>query len=98
MTKNITGRITLNLIASIAITVVTVSVTILWMAQRQNDQADQATHTMVIGGVEAMEQSLQTIANDYAWWEDAYDAYVREDTDWMYSNVGRPYRRPNLPI
>lgn len=96
MTKNITGRITLNLIASIAITVVTVSVTILWMAQRQNDQADQATHTMVIGGVEAMEQSLQTIANDYAWWEDAYDAYVREDTDWMYSNVGSTVQETQL--
>jgi diguanylate cyclase (GGDEF)-like protein len=88
MEKAITGRITLNLIAGILITVVTVSVTILWMAQRQNDQANEATRTMVIGGVEAMERRIQGIANDYAWWEDAYDAYVRQDADWMWSNIG----------
>jgi diguanylate cyclase (GGDEF)-like protein len=94
--KNITGRITLNLIASILITVVTVSATILWMAQRQNDQANDATRTMVIGGVEAMEQSLRTIANDYAWWEDAYDAYMRKDDEWMYSNIGSSVQETQL--
>lgn len=96
MSKNITGRITLNLVASIVITVVTVSLTILWMAQRQNDQASQANHTMVIGGIEAMEQSIRTIANDYAWWDDAYDAYIRKDADWMYSNVGSSVQETQL--
>ena len=54
MKKAITGRITLNLIAGIVITVVTVVVAIFWMAARQNEQAAQSTETMVIGGVEAM--------------------------------------------
>jgi diguanylate cyclase (GGDEF)-like protein len=96
MQKGITGRITLNLIAGILITVVTVSVAILWMSQKQNQQANEATRTMVVGGVEAMERRLQGIANDYGWWEDAYDAYERHDTDWMWSNVGSSVQETNI--
>ena len=54
MAKAITGRITLNLVAGILVTVVTVSGAILWMAQKQNDQADEATTTMVVGGLQAI--------------------------------------------
>jgi diguanylate cyclase (GGDEF)-like protein len=88
MAKSITGRITLNLVAGILVTVVTVAGAIFWMAERQNDQADEATTTMVVGGLQAMERRVQGISNDYSWWEDAYDAYVRGDADWMWSNVG----------
>ena len=88
MEKAITGRITLNLVAGIIITVVTIVVAIFWMAERQNDQADEATTTMVVGGITAMERRVQGIANDYAWWEDAYNAYERHDDEWMWSNVG----------
>ncbi len=88
MTKTITGRITLNLVAGILITVVTVVAAIFWMASRQNDQARTSTETMVAGGVEAMKRRTQALANDYGWWEDAYQAYVKGDTDWLDTNVG----------
>ncbi|MEP2578642.1 MAG: hypothetical protein ABJH75_13665, partial [Roseibium sp.] len=71
MNKAITGRITLNLIAGIVITVVTVVVAIFWMAARQNEQAAHSTETMVIGGVQAMTRRAESLANDYGWWDDA---------------------------
>jgi diguanylate cyclase (GGDEF)-like protein len=88
MDKGITGRITLNLVAGIVITVVTVMVAIFWMAARQNDQAAQSTERMVVGGVDAMARRVQSLANDYGWWDDAYDAYLKKDDDWMAANVG----------
>ncbi len=67
---------------------VTVVVAIFWMAARQNEQAAQSTETMVIGGVEAMTRRAESLANDYGWWDDAYDAYVGKDADWMDANIG----------
>ncbi|MCB1494194.1 MAG: bifunctional diguanylate cyclase/phosphodiesterase [Bauldia sp.] len=87
MNKGITSRITLNLIAGIVITVVTVVVAIFWMAARQNDQAAKSTETMVVGGVEAMVRRVNGLANDYAWWQDFYDAYVTRDDEWMRTNI-----------
>ena len=87
MQKAIAGRITLNLIAGILITVVTVVLAIFWMANRQNDQAGQSTVTMVSGGVEAMERRVRGYANDYGWWQDFYDAYVAADDEWMRTNI-----------
>src|SRR5688572_18550690 len=88
MTRTISGRITLNLIAGIVITVVTVVVAIFWMAARQDEQASASTETMVIGGVEAMKRRAEALANDYGWWDDAYQAYVAGDQDWLDTNVG----------
>lgn len=87
MQKAIAGRITLNLIAGILITVVTVVLAIFWMANRQNDQAAQSTETMVSGGVEAMERRVRGYANDYGWWQDFHDAYVAADDEWMQTNI-----------
>ncbi|WP_421724198.1 putative bifunctional diguanylate cyclase/phosphodiesterase [Bauldia sp.] len=87
MKKAITGGITLNLIAGIVITIVTVVAAILWMSARQNEQAARSTETMVIGGVEAEKQRIQSLANDYAWWQDFYDAYAADDSEWMVTNI-----------
>ena len=79
MTRTISGRITLNLVAGIVITVVTVVVAVFWMAARQDEQAGASTETMVVGGVDAMKRRAEALANDYGWWDDAYQAYVTED-------------------
>jgi diguanylate cyclase (GGDEF)-like protein len=88
MAYPIATRITLNLVAGIIITVATVLITIFWMAQKHNEQAARSTETMVVGGVQAMGKRIQQLANDYSWWEEAYDAYVRGDTQWIDANVG----------
>ncbi len=88
MARAITGRITLNLVAGIVITVATVLITVSWMAQKHNEQAAANTATMVDGGVQAMGRRLASLANDYGWWEEAYDAYGRGDRDWIDANMG----------
>ena len=88
MAKAITGRITRNLITGIVITVATVLATVSWMAHKHDEQAAISTETMVVGGVQAMGRRLSQLANDYGWWEEAYDAYVRGDTEWIDANVG----------
>ncbi|MCP4308819.1 MAG: hypothetical protein GY788_28880, partial [bacterium] len=88
MKRAITSGITLNLIAGIVITIVTVVAAILWMSARQNDQAARSTETMVVGGVKAIERSVESLASDYAWWDDAYSAYVGGDADWFDVNFG----------
>jgi len=88
MSHPIAGRITSNLVAGILLTVVTVVAAITWMAYRQNDQAANATRTMVTGGIDAMHGRVQDLANDYAWWEEAYEAYQRGDAAWIDANIG----------
>lgn len=88
MAKAITDRITLNLVAGIVITVATVLATVSWMAKKHDEQAAVGTETMVIGGMQAMGKRLTQLANDYGWWEEAYDAYVRGDTEWIDANMG----------
>ena len=88
MAKSVAGRITLNLIAEIIVTLVTVSLAIFWMAHRQNEQAEEASKTMVLGGISSMEDHVKQFANDYAWWEAGYDAYVKGDREWVDENFG----------
>ncbi len=88
MAYRIAGRITLNLVAEIILTLVTVSLAILWMASKQNEQAEEATKTMVLGGISAMEDHVKQFANDYSWWEAGYDAYVKGDRAWVDENFG----------
>ncbi len=88
MSHPIAGRITVNLVAGIVITVVTVIAGIAWMAHRQNAQAAQGTRTMVMGGIDAMHTRVEGLANDYSWWEEAYDAYLRGDATWIQANIG----------
>jgi diguanylate cyclase (GGDEF)-like protein len=88
MAKSVAGRITLNLVTEIIVTLVTVSLAIFWMAHRQNDQAEEASKTMVLGGISSMEDHVKQFANDYAWWEAGYDAYVKGDREWVDVNFG----------
>ena len=84
MARAITGRITANLVAGIVITVGTVLVTVSWMAHKHNEQAAISTETMVAGGVQAMGKRLASLANDYGWWEEAYEPGI----GWAMEGVG----------
>ena len=88
MARAITGRITFNLVAGIVITVVTVTATLFWMSAKHDQQAATSTQTMVEGGVQAMGRRMAQLANDYGWWEEAYDAYTRGDKEWVDANIG----------
>src|SRR5690606_27924087 len=88
MTYPIAKRITFNLVAEVIVAVVTVMLAIGWMANRQNEQAQRTTHTMVLGGIAGMEETVKAFANDYAWWEPGYEHYVAKDAEWIDVNFG----------
>jgi len=88
MNNPLAGRITLQAVIRILVTVVTVVLATLWMAHRQNDQAQSSTSTMVRGGLVAWEDHVKAFARDYALWDAGYDAYVAGDTEWLYENYG----------
>jgi diguanylate cyclase (GGDEF)-like protein len=88
MPKSISGRITFNLVAGILLTVLTIVGAVYWMAVQHNEAAAESTHTMVVGGLHAMTRRLQTTTNDYSWWEEAYDAFIRSDDEWIENNIG----------
>jgi diguanylate cyclase (GGDEF)-like protein len=88
MSKAITGGITVNLLAGIIVTIVTICGTALWMADQHDRQAAEATQTMVSGGIDLTRSRLEAITNDYAWWDEAFDAYVRNDEEWLEANIG----------
>jgi len=92
MSHPIAGRITLNLVAGILVTILTVTVAVWWMAEKQNKQAQENTGTMVTGGIVAMEDNVKAFANDYAWWEAGYNAYVAGDEKWVDENFGSGIR------
>ncbi|MFK8252642.1 putative bifunctional diguanylate cyclase/phosphodiesterase [Ancylobacter terrae] len=70
------------------VTFLTVALTALWMASRHDEQAAQATQTMVGGGLDTARHRLEALTNDYAWWEEAFEAYGRGDREWIDANVG----------
>ena len=92
MSMSIAGRITLNLVAGILVTVVTVVAAVIWMAEAQNEQAQVSTRTMVTGGIVAMEDNVKAFANDYGWWEAGYNAYMAHDEAWVDANFGSGIR------
>ncbi|MCX5493118.1 EAL domain-containing protein [Kaistia dalseonensis] len=92
MSHPIAGRITLNLVIGIVVTILTVTIAVWWMAEKQNAQAQANTATMVVGGIVAMEDNVKAFANDYAWWEAGYNAYMAHDEAWVDANFGSGIR------
>jgi len=82
------GRITLQVVIRILVTVGTVVAATVWMAHKQNEQAQQATLTMVRGGLAAWEDHVKAFTRDYALWDAGYDAYIAGDKEWLYENYG----------
>ncbi len=93
MAKAITGRITLNLVAGILLTVLTVTFAVSWMAQRQNEEAQRATRTMVSGSIDALLRELGGVLNDNGWRAQLYGAYVRQDEARLTVNLGAAVTR-----
>ena len=81
-------QITVCLAIGVAVTFVTVSSMTVWMADRHNEEAAAATRTMVVGGLSASRRRLEAFTNDYAWWEEGFQAYARGDREWIDGNFG----------
>jgi len=84
----LTRQIAVCLAVGAVVTFLTVGLTVVWMAHEHDTQAARSTRTMVVGGLETMHRRLQALTNDYAWWNEAYQAYHRGDREWIDANIG----------
>jgi diguanylate cyclase (GGDEF)-like protein len=86
--RRLSRQITACLLACVAVTFVTVVVLATWMAKRHDAEAAATSRTMVAGGLDAASRRLRALTNDYAWWDEAYQAYERGDRAWVDANIG----------
>lgn len=81
-------RISIGLLASVALLSMTVAAIVLWMAVRQNEVAAETTTRMVVGGMASQKEGLAVVTRDNALWTSAYEALNAGDAEWLYNNVG----------
>jgi signal transduction histidine kinase len=62
--------------------------TVLWISAEHNKLALQSSESMVQGGINAFRARLRTLVRDYSVWDEAYEAAVADDRDWLYRNIG----------
>jgi signal transduction histidine kinase len=85
---NLTKRISMLLFGSVGLTMFTIVTVIFWMAAENNKESAEDSKTMISGGLLAMERSLQQIAIDYAWWEDAVENLKADNAEWIHDRLG----------
>jgi signal transduction histidine kinase len=75
-------------IAGVAILILVVLSSVLWVSAEHNKLALESSEGMVRGGVAAFRARLRTLVKDYSVWDEAYAAVITDDRDWLYSNIG----------
>lgn len=62
--------------------------TVGWISAEHNRLALQSSESMVQGGINSFRTRLRTLVRDYSIWDEAYDAALADDRQWLYSNIG----------
>ncbi|MCP3054876.1 putative bifunctional diguanylate cyclase/phosphodiesterase [Aurantimonas marianensis] len=85
---SLTRKITHVLIGTMIVAASIVVAAIVWMSLEHDRQAAASSRTMVEWGVAGIGETLDTIALDYAWWQDAWDNVRARNDEWVLSNMG----------
>jgi len=88
MKNPLTNKITSLLVSSIVLTVITIGSVLVWTSSENNRTAAINSQVMIEGGLQSLKNSLQRIAVDYSWWQDAVDNVRDDNAEWIYSNMG----------
>ena len=75
-------------VAGIAILIVVVLSSLLWMSAAHNKLARNSSEDLVGAGINALRQRTLTLVRDYSAWDEGYAALLADDRDWLYSNIG----------
>lgn len=75
-------------IAGVAILILVVLTSVVWVSAEHNKLALESSESMVRGGVASFRARLRTLVKDYSIWDEAYDAVESNDREWLYSNIG----------
>ncbi|MBP7241954.1 ATP-binding protein [Amaricoccus sp.] len=62
--------------------------TTLWISAEHNKLAEAASVRMVERSVAELRTRAFTLVKDYSIWDEAYDAVISGDREWLYSNIG----------
>lgn len=81
-------RLAVTHILGIAILIVVVVASVFWVSTKHNRLAEESYERMVRGGLVALEGKMATVVRDYSIWEEAYQAMISDDRDWLYSSIG----------
>ena len=74
--------------SGVVILILVVLSSVLWISAEHNKLAIESSESMVRGGITSFRMRLRTLVRDYSIWDEAYDAVVADDRDWLYSNIG----------
>ena len=75
-------------IAGVVILILVVLASVVWVSAEHNKLALESSESMVRGGVSSFRARLRTLVKDYSIWDEAYEAVIADDRDWLYSNIG----------
>jgi signal transduction histidine kinase len=75
-------------IAGVAILILAVLLSVTWISAEHNKLALESSESMVRGGIASFRARLRTLVKDYSIWDEAYEAVITDDRDWLYSNIG----------
>ena len=75
-------------ITGVAILILVVLSSVFWVSAEHNKLALESSESMVRGGIASFRARLRTLVRDYSIWDEAYEAVITDDRDWLYSNIG----------
>ena len=75
-------------VAGVVILILVVLSSVVWVSAEHNKLALESSESMVRGGIASFRARLRTLVKDYSIWDEAYEAVITDDRDWLYSNIG----------
>jgi signal transduction histidine kinase len=75
-------------IAGIGGLILVVIASVLYISREHDRFAAASSERMVRGGIAAIHSKYEGVVRDYSVWDEAYQAILRSDDEWLYSNVG----------
>ena len=83
-TTRLSSRISLLMVLTIALFLVTVGVTVLWMGMQLNQRAIADSRKMIKGGIDDLHRQVAVTAIDYSIWDTAYNVMIARDAAQIY--------------
>jgi signal transduction histidine kinase len=72
----------------IAALIAVIVASVAYISTEHNALARRESVRLVEGGVASVRLKLETVTKDYSVWDEAYEATITDDRDWLYRNIG----------
>ena len=72
----------------IALLIVVVLGTALWLSAQHNRLAIESSQRLVENELESIRNGTYTLVRDYSIWDEGFAAVVNDDREWLYSSIG----------